>query len=124
MDIGIYCINAARYLFRDDPVEAMGLDASNGETRFSEVPELVSVVLRFPKARLAQFTVGFGEAKVSEYRLVGTSGDLRLEPAYPFDDDIVMHLTAGGKASTTKYRRRDQVGAEIEYFANCVLRNA
>ena len=31
-DIGIYCINAARYLFRDEPIEVVGLTANNGES--------------------------------------------------------------------------------------------
>jgi len=79
MDIGIYCINAARYLFQDDPIEVTGLAVTNNETRFREVPEMVMAVMRFPKARLATFTCGFGEGKVSEYRLVGTAGDLRVE---------------------------------------------
>jgi predicted dehydrogenase len=28
-DIGVYCINAARYLFRDEPIEVVGLTANN-----------------------------------------------------------------------------------------------
>src|SRR5688500_5308886 len=28
-DIGVYCINAARYLFRDEPYEVMAMSASN-----------------------------------------------------------------------------------------------
>jgi len=32
-DIGIYCINAARYLFRNEPIEVVGLTANNGKKR-------------------------------------------------------------------------------------------
>jgi glucose-fructose oxidoreductase len=123
MDIGIYCINAARYLFRDDPIEVSGFAASNDETRFSEVPEMISAVLRFSKERIASFTVGFGEASVSEYRIVGTTGDLRLEPAYGFTTETRMHLTVGDNTEETKFARRDQVGAEILYFSECILKN-
>ena len=35
-DIGIYCINAARYLFRDEPIEVVGLTMNNGEERFAD----------------------------------------------------------------------------------------
>jgi predicted dehydrogenase len=55
-DIGIYCINAARYLFRAEPVEAFAYTASNGEKRFREVEEMTSAVLRFPGDRLASPT--------------------------------------------------------------------
>ena len=50
-DVGIYCINAARYLFQDDPLEVMATDASNGETRFSEVPEMVSAILTISRIK-------------------------------------------------------------------------
>ncbi|HJZ55420.1 MAG TPA: Gfo/Idh/MocA family oxidoreductase [Gemmataceae bacterium] len=123
MDMGIDCINAARYLFQDDPLEVVGVDASSGQTRLSEVPEMVAAVMRFPKERLAVLSCGFGEGKVSEYRLVGTTGDLRMDPAYAHEGDLKMSLTSGGKTAETKYRNRDQVGAEIQYFADCVLNN-
>ncbi len=124
MDIGIYCINAARYLFQDDPVEVSGFAASNKETRFREVPEMVSAVMRFPKERLATFTCGFGEGKVSEYRVVGTTGDLKMEIGYTFRGDITMHLTdKTGKTKKTVFEERDQVGPEIAYFSDCVRNN-
>src|SRR5690349_11824021 len=51
-DIGIYCINAARSLFREEPVEAQA--AASGV--IGDVEESVSAVLRFPNERLASFT--------------------------------------------------------------------
>ena len=124
MDIGIYCINAARYLFQDDPIEVTAFSASNNETRFREVPELVTAVMRFPKERLATFTCGFGESKVSEYRVVGTAGDLKMDPAYTFHGDITMRLTdKDGKTKEARFPERDQIGAEIAYFSDCVLNN-
>ena len=122
MDIGIYCVNAARYLFQDDPIEVTGFAASNGETRFREVPEMVTAVMRFPKERIATFTCGFGEGRVSEYRVVGTTGDLKMETGYTFRGDITMHLTdKDGKTKKTVFGERDQVGPEIAYFSDCVL---
>ena len=124
MDIGIYCINAARYLFQDDPVEVTGFAASAGEAKFREVPEMVAAVLRFPKERLATFTCGFGEANVSEYRVVGTSGDLRMQTGYTFRGPMRLHLTdKDGKTQTTEFEERDQVGPELTYFSDCVLNN-
>lgn len=71
-DIGIYCINAARYLFQDEPIEVFATSASKNEPRFKEVAEMTSAILRFPKDRLAAFTLSFGGAKVSTYQVVGT----------------------------------------------------
>ena len=121
MDLGVYCINAARYLFRDDPIEVTGFTASLPGERFAEVPEMVSAVMRFPKDRLATFSCGFGEAKVSEYRVIGTAGDIRLDPAYAFRGEIELSLTDdAGETKTSTYKERDQVGAELHYFSECI----
>ncbi|MEO5955004.1 MAG: hypothetical protein ABIR36_04830 [Nitrospiraceae bacterium] len=58
--MGIYCINAARYLFRAEPTEVFAAVASCADTRFAEVDEMVSAVMRFPDSRLATFTCSFG----------------------------------------------------------------
>ncbi|PYJ21744.1 MAG: gfo/Idh/MocA family oxidoreductase, partial [Verrucomicrobia bacterium] len=59
-DIGVYCINAARYLFRDEPIEVVGLTANNGEKRFAQIEEMTGAILRFSRERLAIFTCSFG----------------------------------------------------------------
>lgn len=38
-DIGIYCINAARYLFKDEPMEVFAMATSGGDSRFKKSPE-------------------------------------------------------------------------------------
>src|SRR5207237_1034396 len=44
-DLGVYCINAARYLFRDEPEEVLAMSAKSGEPRFREVDEMTSAIL-------------------------------------------------------------------------------
>jgi glucose-fructose oxidoreductase len=121
-DIGIYCLNAARYLFRDEPSEVCAFSASKpGDPRFAEIEEMVSAVLRFPDERLATFTCSFGAADVSSYRLVGTDGDLRVEPAYEYQGKLLHHLTVDGKTTKQTFAKRDQFAPELIYFSRCIL---
>ena len=61
LDLGIYCVNAARALFRAEPTEAFAMSASlRGDRRFREIDEQVTAMLRFPGDRLAQLTCSFG----------------------------------------------------------------
>jgi glucose-fructose oxidoreductase len=122
-DIGIYCINAARYLFRAEPVAVSAWTASNGERRFSEVEEMAAAVLRFPGERLASFTCSFGASDVSSYRVIGTRGHLRVEPAYEYAGDIVHHVTIKDRERTRRFAKRDQFAAELVHFSDCVLRD-
>jgi glucose-fructose oxidoreductase len=122
-DIGIYCINAARYLFQDEPIEVFATSATNGEERFQEVAEMTSAILRFPGDRLASFTCSFGAAKVSTYQIVGTKGDLRVDPAYSTQGEIKHTLTINGKQQERSFEPHDQIAAEFVYFSNCILQN-
>src|SRR5438874_2445425 len=98
-DIGVYCINAARYLFRDEAIEVVGLTANNVEKRFAEIEEMTGVIMRFPHERLGMFTCSFGSSDVSRYDLVGTKGELRLENAYEYQGDSKCVTTIDGKTS-------------------------
>src|SRR6185503_19272759 len=46
-DIGVYCINAARYLFRAEPKEVMAIAVNAGVLKLAEVDESTSAILRF-----------------------------------------------------------------------------
>ncbi|MBW3563707.1 MAG: Gfo/Idh/MocA family oxidoreductase [Acidobacteria bacterium] len=120
-DIGIYCINAARYLFRDEPVEVSAIAESADDSRFDEVPEMIAATLRFPRSRLASFTISFGAASTGSYRLIGTKGDLRLDPAYAYAGELRHELTVGKSTKETTYAKRDQFAPEILHFSSCVL---
>jgi len=115
-DIGIYCINAARNLFRDEPIEVQAACAG----RRGDVEESASCVLRFPGERLATFTCSFGASKVSAYRIVGTRGDLRLDPAFEYAGTLRHHLTVGGETQERDFDKRDQFAPELVYFSDCV----
>ena len=122
-DIGIYCINAARYLFRDEPEEVFAYSATGESARFKDSDEMTAAVLRFPNNRIATFSCSFGASDTSMYRIVGTEGDLRVEPAYEYAGELEHHLTIDGKTRNRKYKKRDQFAPEIEYFSGCILRN-
>jgi predicted dehydrogenase len=120
-DIGIYCINAARYLFRDEPIEVVGLTANNGEARFAEIEEMTGAIMRFPEERLAVFTCSFGSTDVSHYDLVGTKGQLRLENAYEYQGELKCVTTIDGKTTEKIFKPGDQFAPELIYFSDCII---
>jgi glucose-fructose oxidoreductase len=122
-DMGVYCINAARYLFRSEPAEVWAAGASVGERRFRKAEEMVAVTVKFPGERLATFTCSFGSADIGRYTLVGTKGVLAADPGYEYAEGLQLQLKRGGKTEKKQYPKRDQFAAEISYFADCVLEN-
>jgi predicted dehydrogenase len=122
-DIGVYCINAARYLFQDNPVEVCAFSMKGTDRRFREVDEMSGALLRFPGERLASFVCSFGAADVSSYELIGTKGRLALDPAFEYVGPLTQRLTLKGKVQTRRFPSSDQFAAELMYFSNCIRRN-
>lgn len=122
-DIGVYCINAARYLFQDNPVEVCTFSVKGMDRRFREVDEMSGALLRFPGDRLASFICSFGAADVSSYELIGTKGRLQVDPAFDYSGPLMQRLTLVGKTQTRRFPASDQFAAELIYFSDCIRRN-
>jgi predicted dehydrogenase len=120
-DLGVYCVNAARHLFDAEPTAVSGVQLVGTDERFPDVDATTTAVLRFSDDRLAQFTVSQGAADIGEYRVVGSKGDLRLDPAYEYAGELKEYLTIDGKTKEKTYRKRDQFAPELVYFSRCIL---
>ncbi|MCU1302219.1 MAG: oxidoreductase domain protein [Candidatus Sulfotelmatobacter sp.] len=122
-DMGVYCINAARYLFQTEPIEVTAFSANDGEKRFQKVDEMTSVVMRFPQERLATFTCSFGAADIGRYTLIGSKGTLTADPAYEYASAMKHQVKIGEKTISKTFRKRDQFAAELIYFSECILKD-
>lgn len=119
-DIGVYCVNAARYLFRAEPIEVSAIKLAGRDPRFSAVDEAYAATLRFPDERVAQFTCSFGAHDRASYQVVGTAGFLTLDNAYEYAAEMKLHVEGRHGEKTRTFAKRDQIAAEIEYFARCI----
>ena len=127
-DIGIYCINAARYIFAEEPIEVMCIKGESGDKRFAESEESASVLMKFPKGKLCTFTVSFGAFESADFDIVGTKGRICLEKAYEYTEPMTMTLYQKGTTKDVKvkekhFKKTDQFAAELHYFSDCVQKN-
>lgn len=119
-DIGVYCINAARYVFGAEPDAVQALHVAGDDPRFRDVEEALSAILYFPGERIAAFTCSFGAADVSSYRIVGTRAELCVEPAYEYASGLAYTLTRQGRKTRRRFPRRDQFAPELLHFSACI----
>lgn len=121
-DIGVYCINAARNLFRAEPTEVSAISVNSGGKALAEIDETTAATLRFGNDRVATFVTSFNAADVGSYRIVGTKGDLHADPAYEYAEGLEFTLTVEGKATRKKVGKRDQFAPQLIYFSDCIIR--
>jgi predicted dehydrogenase len=122
-DIGVYCINAARYLFRAEPKEVMAISVNAGKKALEEIDESTGALLRFEGERVAAFVTSFNSTDVGSYRIVGTKGQLHVDPAYEYAEGLAYELTVNGKMTRKRIGKRDQFAPEVLYFSDCILKN-
>jgi predicted dehydrogenase len=120
-DIGIYCINAARYCFAEDPIEVWATATRSSDRRFREVAETVMGAMRFKDERIASFTCSFGAADRSIYTITGTRGSLTMDPAYEYAEGLAYRMKVGERERRKQFAKSDQFAPELLYFSDCVL---
>jgi predicted dehydrogenase len=122
-DIGVYCINAARYLFRAEPREVMAISVNSGPAKLADIDESTGALLRFDGERVAVFVTSFNAADVAEYRIVGSRGQIHVDPAYEYAEGLAYALTIEGKTTRKRIGKRDQFAPQLLYFSDCILKN-
>jgi len=121
MDIGIYALNASRYLTGEEPTEinAMMYNAP-GDPRFKEVEETINFQLRFPGGVLANCTSSYGYVSQSHYRVIGSDGWLDLDPATWYTG-LRMRVGRKNTIEEVDLPERDHFALEMDHMSECVM---
>jgi predicted dehydrogenase len=123
LDMGPYPVNAARYIFEDEPTEvASAVGTKHPQSQFKQdFFDTVAVTLRFPGERIAQFNVSYFGNPSNAFIAVGTKGSVELNPAYVFGDSLEQVTVIGEKKDSKSFKNTDHFGGEMKYFSNCIL---
>ena len=123
MDIGIYALNASRYLTGEEPAEVNAMIRSQpGDPRFKEVEEHVTFQLRFPSGILANCSSSYGYAQQSHYRVMGTKARLEMDPATWYSGQR-MWIERDNTIEQRDLPVVDQFAAEMDHMSDCVTQN-
>jgi len=123
MDIGIYSLQAARYLTGEEPIEINAMMYTTpGDVRFKEVEEGINFQLRFPSGILANCTSSYGYSGQNRYRVVATKGWFELEPATPYSG-LRMYVHHDNITEERALPVRDHFALEMDHLSDCVLEN-
>jgi predicted dehydrogenase len=123
MDIGIYSLQAARYITGEEPVEINAMTYTTpGDVRFKEVEETINFQLRFPSGVLASCTSSYGYAGQNKYRVIATKGWFELEPATSYTG-LRMKIRRNNATEDRDLPPRDHFALEMDHMSDCVMEN-
>jgi predicted dehydrogenase len=93
MDMGIYSLNACRFLTGEEPTGELKAYSSviDQDGRFKEVEENLSWTMKFPSGAVATCTTTYGANMPGTYTVYGSKGMLHMDAAFGYQG---QHLTA------------------------------
>ena len=117
MDMGIYCIQSARYVTGEEPVYVNAREEKTRPDLFKEVDETVHFDLEFPSGCIAKGTSSFN-MELSSLQVKAEKGEFGLSHAYWYSGE--EGKTPGG---TMNFPRTNQQVLQMDDFAECVMRD-
>jgi len=124
VDVGIYCLNAARFLSGEEPSSVLAsMVQPKDDPRFTEVEESISFLLNFPSGLTAVCTSGYGSHSSKYFRLQGSDAWVGMDPAFAYGGLRLMEGTLKADRETTTeihFDAADQFALEMDHFAYCV----
>lgn len=123
MDIGIYALNAARYLSGEEPVAINAFEYTTpGDPRFADgVEETINFQLRFPSGILANCVSSYGVG-LNRFRVHAERASFELEPALSYTD-LRMRVIRGNTVELRALPERNHFALEMDHMAESVKNN-
>ena len=124
-DVGIYCLNACRYLTGEEPEHIAAFASTiDHDGRFSEVEENVSWTMKFPSGIVASCNTTYGAPMEGYYRVHGAKGWLEVDQAFVYEGLRLRADFSGTQLDEPNPARApSQFQAEAEHFSHCVQNN-
>ena len=119
MDVGIYALQATRYLSGEEPVLVTALETKTDPVKFKEVDESITWQLKFPSGIIANCSTTYAIAGIDSYTAFAEGGAFGLSPAYNYEGNTGAR--SDGRRIT--FPPVDQFAAEMDDFAQCIRDN-
>lgn len=119
-DVGVYCVNTARWLVGAEPLEAGAYSWNTDAKRFGHAEESIGFQLKFPGGLLLQASASFGAAQSSFLRAFGEKGWASLDPAFPYDEERRLFGKIAGRWFEKRFPIIDEFALELDAFAKSI----
>jgi predicted dehydrogenase len=117
MDVGIYALQAARYVTGEEPALVTAVATTTDRVKFKDVEESIAWQLKFPGGVIASCTSTYNFNGMDRYKVFAENGWFELDPAYIYDS--IQGRRSDGEP--IHFPAIDQFAAEMDDFAQCIL---
>jgi len=123
-DIGVYSLNATRYLTGEEPVEVAAIEHTDrSDPRFRTVEDTINFMLRFPSGVIANCISAYSSAH-NRYRVVGSAGWVELDPATPYSGQQMRVRVRNQTETRDAPEPKNQWAGQLDHMAECIRTGA
>ncbi len=119
MDVGIYALQATRYLSGEEPVLVSAIETRTDPVKFKEVEESIAWQMKFPSGVMAHCSSTYKFAGLDRFTAYAQNGWFELHPAYNYTG--IRGQRSDGQS--IQFPSLDQFAAEMDDFAQCIMNN-
>lgn len=125
MDLGIYPLNAIRYIAGEEPTSfAANVATRDRSGKFRDMEQSLQWIMKFPSGVLATGASSYQQSGGNYLRINGDKGHLVMDPAYSYDGlRLTGHTSSGDIEVNATGKQPFQFTLEAEHFADCVHHN-
>lgn len=129
--IGIYCLNFARFVTGQDPIDVSGhMWSPSNDDRFKEVEANVVWQMRFPSGVIAKLSSSYDSYSSAPARIYFEKGVVDIDPAFSYWGikmqvrHVNPHDTEHSIIKQYHLGQVNQFAAEMDHMAECILTDA
>jgi glucose-fructose oxidoreductase len=122
MDMGVYSLQAARYMTGEEPVAVTARESTDRrDPRFTEVEDIIDWTLEFPSGAIASCQSMYS-ANQNHILLMGEKGRIELEPATRYEGNHMWLGKDGREREVTPPPgpAKTQFAGQLDHMAQCV----
>ncbi|MGJ8677036.1 MAG: Gfo/Idh/MocA family protein [Akkermansiaceae bacterium] len=118
LDVGVYVIQAARYIFDEEPESVSAVETKTDREKFAEVDETVTWTMKFPSGKTANLFASFNLKGYNRLTAFAEKGQFGLAPCFG----------TGGQAGWTSdpnisldFPKTDHFQVQMDYFSEAII---
>ena len=123
-DVGLYCLNAARFLTGEEPIEVSArLTQPKDDPRFREIEDMVAFTVRFPSGIMADCACAYSIHESRRLRVMGETGWGELDPAFSYGNlsmRLGRRVGEGNAVEQRTFVEHNQFALEMDHFAQAI----
>jgi predicted dehydrogenase len=118
MDVGVYALQACRYLAGEEPLEVVALETKTDPVKFAEVDETIAWTMKFPSGLTANCLTTYHFSGREDFTAYGTKGRFGMKPCYGYKG--LAGWTSNPQIPLA-FPQTDHFAAEIDAFSQAIL---